>query len=322
MIPIQPLASPDVPFQKLKASKNADRRICGLAIAKSGDQLILCSSGTSCDGFWNSEVVKGSAGCRIFGLQNCETLGRDIFTFLLDVWQSKKEFRVGDAFQKVLLLLRSDWREVASDAGTINLRLKEALPVPRIVEKAIVDFGAVIPPRGAGCWVKEKKNNARFLLENALAKSPRSTKFYAPFKKGNRGIFSTFLSQNASCPVMHWPLCSAGACFSQIALASWEQLWWENSSLSSSPFRLTTTQDIIDPKAPDAVRSRFWLKNVVLAPSKWVRLPGAGRSVIWAPMRCGSAPCIYKHVERSVPYIRKPVIFSCFLPIFLLHVST
>ena len=40
---------PDEPFHNFRASK-------------SGDRLLLCSSGPSSDGFWGSKVVKGSVG--------------------------------------------------------------------------------------------------------------------------------------------------------------------------------------------------------------------------------------------------------------------
>ena len=44
---------PDEPFHNLRASR-------------SGDRLILCSSGTSCDWFWSSKIVKGFVGIVLF----------------------------------------------------------------------------------------------------------------------------------------------------------------------------------------------------------------------------------------------------------------
>ena len=43
------LAIPDQPFRHFRASR-------------SGDELIFCSSKTSCNGFWSSNIVKGSVG--------------------------------------------------------------------------------------------------------------------------------------------------------------------------------------------------------------------------------------------------------------------
>ena len=42
-------ALPDEPFHNFRASR-------------SGDRQMLCSSGTSCDGFWSSKIVKGFVG--------------------------------------------------------------------------------------------------------------------------------------------------------------------------------------------------------------------------------------------------------------------
>ena len=62
------LTTPNLPIDafELYTIRLPDRPFHSFRAASSGDRGILCSSGTSCDGFWTSKFVKGSVGYQTY----------------------------------------------------------------------------------------------------------------------------------------------------------------------------------------------------------------------------------------------------------------
>ena len=124
------LSHPDRPFRNFRASKSVDRRK-------------LCSSLTSCDGFWSSRIVKGLVG----------NPGRIQTTFFISTWEMWNKFNFRNC-RKLSQSLSIRSLTFMQRMGVLRVPL---LYQPNVLKKKTWNIGVIIDSRPSSYISKSKK---------------------------------------------------------------------------------------------------------------------------------------------------------------------